>query len=738
LSVPRHRLAIVVIAAWLVSALPAPRFAPSARAQAQSSLSPQRAGDVFVTEDSQAQTWTIGNSELHVMFRLTAAKELVIEEISNPSTGRVLTALNEFDSAVTVNGNTLSPGAAAWGLAGVATSEEGSGVRLTFTFRSASVPVVAIRSYVCYPGSPTIETWTRFESNGAASATLSNEVVWRLAIPATTVHYVQGLRQTDGDVDQAFARRTATLGSADQMTLTEPNRSTESFLPMMTADAGADEFFGGLLWSGSWQIDLQGLGGGTRVTARLPRLSTTVDASHPHDTPHGFFGFTPGGQNAVSGALHEFVVQGLRGGRPFTPLVTYNTWFAYSTEIDEETLQGEIVEAAGLGVELFVVDAGWYAGAGKGMNFDTGLGSWQVDPVKFPSGLAALRDFAHSYGMRFGLWVEPERVDAATIGKPGLVREEWLAKNNGSYGAAKTPQVCLASPDARQWVFDELTRLLDDVQPDYLKWDNNQWVNCNRTGHGHGANDGNYAHVSSLYGLLADLRARYPDLLIEDCAQGGNRLDFGMLRYTDVAWMDDRTVPAVHVRHNLEGLITFFPPSSLLSFAASGLDEVLGASADLPLSMRSRMPGVLGLTYRAADLTEEDRDGIASEIAAYKRIRDTIRDASARLLTDQAVQDGPAWDAVQEVAVTTGNAIVLAFQNDSGTPRVAFQPEGLEAGATYLVTRGDGTFVGSASGDEIMAGGVEIDSSPESAAHLLFFEKQEAAPTSGVQSASPR
>jgi len=74
--------------------------------------------------------------------------------------------------------------------------------------------------------------------------------------------------------------------------------------------------------------------------------------------------------------------------------------------------------------------------------------------------------------------------------------------------------------------------------------------------------DGNFGHVNALYGLLSALRDRYPDLLIENVSGGGNRLDIGMLRYTDVAWMDDRTAPSVHVRHNIEGLTAVFPPAS--------------------------------------------------------------------------------------------------------------------------------------------------------------------------------
>ena len=92
-----------------------------------------------------------------------------------------------------------------------------------------------------------------------------------------------------------------------------------------------------------------------------------------------------------------------------------------------------------------------------------------------------------------------------------------------------------------------------------MKWDNNAWVNCNRTGHDHGASDGNFAQVQGLYEILQSLRDRYPDLLIENVADGGSRIDFGILRYSDVAWMDDRTSPPMRARHNLEGLSSVLP-----------------------------------------------------------------------------------------------------------------------------------------------------------------------------------
>ena len=295
------------------------------------------------------------------------------------------------------------------------------------------------------------------------------------------------------------------------------------------------------------------------------------------------------------------MLDGIRAGRPIAPLVTYNTWFAYGTEIDEASMRAEMERAAALGVELFVIDAGWYAGAGAaGRSISMpGLGSWTADPARFPNGLAPLRDYAHALGMQ----VRP--LGRARARQPvarrrgrrrrGVARDATAASTDP---ITRRRSAC-ASGRARQWLMDRLTALIDDVQPDYLKWDNNMLVNCDRDGHGHGATDGNFAHVRALYEhAVRSCATRYPDLLIENVSGGGNRLDVGMLRYTDVAWMDDRTAPSVHVRHNIEGLSAVFPPAYLLSFVTDHDAEPLHDAPDLSLYFRSRMVGALGLCFR--------------------------------------------------------------------------------------------------------------------------------------------
>ena len=325
--------------------------------------------------------------------------------------------------------------------------------------------------------------------------------------------------------------------------------------------------------------------------------------------------------------------------------------------------------------------------------------------------------------MKFGLWVEPERVSLDTVDQPTLARESWLVTANGSYGSQTTALVCLSDAGARQWVWDELVAVIEDTHLDYLKWDNNFWLNCNRGGHGHGGTDGSFAHVQALYGLYADLHERYPDLMIENVASGGNRLDFGMLRYTDVAWMDDKTDSSAHVRHNLEGLTFAYSPAYLSSFVLDSETEPF-FEPDLRFILRSRMPGAFGLTLRIGALSDEQRAILKDEIAKYKTLRDVVAQSNAILLSDQGPVGEDSWEVLEEIADDQANALVFVFKANPEEGRLLVRPRGLRSDVDYDVQSLDTGPMGTASGDSLMTDGFEVVHSAESPsrAHVFVFQ----------------
>jgi alpha-galactosidase len=678
-------------------------------------------GDASISHDPSAGTWTLAAGGAVLILALDPSRDFSVVNLISASDSSWAPA-PASDTVVRVGGRSIAFGNRSAGFAFQETAviTRGNTLQLNAAFRLAAENLTVTRHYAIVSGSPSFEAWNTYEGTGISLADL-NAV--KLTVPAGVVHWLTGLQGDTADVptDSAFTLQQQSIAAGQPLTLGAERRASEKTVPWFSIDGGRDEFYAALMWSGAWSAVFENVGSGTAISVGLAPMTTTLSAAV--DGPHVVFGVAPGGVAEGTAALRSYVLDGLRDGRPMVPLVTYNTWFAYGTEIDEATMRAEMERAAALGVELFVIDAGWYAGTGAAgpFDFDAGLGGWQADPARFPNGLAPLRDYAHSLGLKFGLWVEPERTNLSLVGPPG-VEESWLATAGGQYGDANTGLICLANAAGRQWLMTQLTALIDDVQPDYLKWDNNMFVNCDREGHGHGATDGNFAHTSALYSMLAQLRQQYPNLLIENVSGGGNRLDVGMLRYSDVAWMDDRTAPSVHVRHNLQGLSAVFPPAYLLSFVTDHDSEPLHDAPDLSLYFRSRMGGALGLCFRSDSFSEGENASMAHEIAIYKITRGTVSAAAASLLTKQAApDDGPAWDVLQESTAGHDQVVISAVQSDSGDSKITIKPTDLEPSTTYQVQSVDTGILGTATGQAIMASGIDVLQSPNSAAHILII-----------------
>jgi alpha-galactosidase len=534
--------------------------------------------------------------------------------------------------------------------AGARSEEYRGGIRLSLVFNLPELNARVLRNFAAYPGTPVVESWFEVERlDGDQPVEASSLAAWRVGVNGRDLRWRHGL-EMGGDPDVAFREEVRTLGEGEVVEIGSPARSTQTTLPWITVSTPAGTLFAGLMWSGPWRLTARGDASGVQVDAGLVDTTSTVPAGQALEGPHGFFGVVDGGDAAVAAAMRTFLVDGLRAGRGFPALVTYNTWFSHGVQIDDGIVAREAHEAALAGVELFQLDAGWYPGAGRTGRYDftSGLGTWEVDSTRFRRGLRGVADVVHDHGMRFGLWVEPERVDLSQVGGPGGPPERWLATNGGAYrpGFANEEaghgQICLAHPDAYQWVLAHLARLVEQDGVDYLKIDLNDWVNCTRDGHGHGPADGPFAHVRALYRLLETLRQRFPELLIENCAGGGNRIDLGLARFTDAGWMDDRTTPSAHVRHNFHGLASMLPPSYLLSYVMAAEGESLDTQGDVALLTRSRMGGVLGLAYSADEVSEGGFVMLEREVAVYKRVRDLVGTDSVVLHTAQPSTDhGP-------------------------------------------------------------------------------------------------
>jgi len=682
--------------------------------------------DAFVEGDREAGRWTIGSSRIELELSVTGAGELKLAGLRWPA-GPNLSRSTDADGLVTADGRSGPLGSARSGFVvdGVDTAGGEGFVEVRVRLRQERGPLLATRHYRARPGAATIEVWTDLSVAGDTAAAAADLSALALTVPAGRVHWVTGLDAEPGE-GGSFTRRARELAPGDSLTIGSPVVSSSHAVPYL-AVAGPDGTIAvALAWSGTWSAVVDRADEHLVVRLGLPDMSVEVRPEDPVEGPHAFVGVVSGDELDASAAMQQSVLSG-RG--TFPSWSTFNSWFVYGTRINDSNMREAIEQAARVGIELFQLDAGWYPQRRPSSiwDFTDGLGSWQVDRTRFPQGLGPIGDHAREHGMRFGVWVEPERVSIDTVGQPGMAQERFLARSDGAYDASRTNDevpdglICLGDREAREWVLARLTAFIEDARPDYLKWDYNRWMICNRADHGHSVDGGSFAHVRGLYAVLEALRQRFPALVIENCSSGGHRLDLGLARLTEAGWMDDMTAPSAHVRHNLEGLTAVFPASYLLSYVLPHADEPMSGAADLPGLARSRMVGTLGVAVNFHAIGERDTNQLMQEVRLAHALREYQSGASTYLLSDQA-RTRPAWEVVQQWSAAREQGVLWVFQGDGGASRVQVRLRGLDPGRVYELRQVDSNRRERMSGATLLEAGIEVRAAPEGAAQAFTIE----------------
>ena len=367
-------------------------------------------------------------------------------------------------------------------------------------------------------------------------------------------------------------------------------------------------------------------------------------------TPEAVVVHTTDGLGAMSDAFHrlfrERLARGVWRDRPRPILV--NNWEGTYFDFDEERLVAIATVARDLGIELFVLDDGWF---GKRDDDTTSLGDWFVDRRKLPGGIDGLARRITQLGLAFGIWIEPEMVSERSelfaahpdwaIGIPGRPRTEGRQQ--------------LVLDMSRPEVVDYLERVLADVLGSgpisYVKWDMNRWITEPWSATLPADRQGEFFHRSILgvYELYRRLTTRFPDILFESCAGGGGRFDAGMLAFAPQAWTSDDT-DAVERLKIQWGTSLAYPLSSMGAHVSAVPNHQVGRIT--PLSIRAAVAffGVFGYELDTTALTDAERAEIRDQVAFYREHRDVLQRGRFVRLLGPFEGDGntTAWMAVAE------------------------------------------------------------------------------------------
>lgn len=466
--------------------------------------------------------------------------------------------------------------------------------------------------------------------------------------------------------------------------------------PYFAIDRGhADEdqgevWFGALAWSGNWKIAAELTDfASARINIGLNDwdFGWELKAGADFTTPGAYTGYTPNGFGAASRTMHNFIRSFLPHGSSLHK-VLYNSWEATTFNVDVESQKRYAELAAGMGIELFVMDDGWF----HGRNLDNaGLGDWWPDEKKFPNGLQPLIEHVNKLGMDFGLWVEPEMVNPDS----DLYRAhpDWVIHfpNRPRTEARQQLIVNMARTDVQDYLIGQLDKLLTENNIAFIKWDMNRTV----SEPGWPAYEGDQReiwvrYVEGLYRVWGTLRQRHPHVIWQSCSGGGGRADMGILRYADQIWVSDNTGGTSRLGIQ-EGFSQLFPANTMEAW-------VTDAESNLSLTFRMHvsMCGSLGIGANITRWDEAEQAEASKWIAVYKEIRSIVQLGDQYRL--RSAQYGGGFSAVQYMSKDQREGVVFAFRTHIPDPvnPMALRLRGLNPWLLYTVEGFEGARSGAA------------------------------------------
>lgn len=303
--------------------------------------------------------------------------------------------------------------------------------------------------------------------------------------------------------------------------------------------------------------------------------------------------------------------------------VLVNNWEATYFDFNADRLVDIAREAADLGIELFVMDDGWF---GSRNDDNSGLGDWQVNLKKLPGGLEALVPRIKELGMKFGIWMEPEMVNEDS----DLYRAHpnWVLHVPGRAPSRGRGQLVLdfSRKDVRDYIYDQIKAVLDSADISYIKWDMNRSLTDVWSAGLPAGRQGEVYHryVLGVYDLLERLHCDYPHILIEGCCGGGGRFDGGMLYYTPQIWCSDDSDAIDRLRIQY-GTSFCYPVCTMGAHVSAVPNEQNGRFTPLETRGITAMSGAFGYEMDLGKCTEEEKMKIRCQVETYKKHYDLIQ-----------------------------------------------------------------------------------------------------------------
>ena len=459
-----------------------------------------------------------------------------------------------------------------------------------------------------------------------------------------------------------------------------------------------------LVYSGSHQTRLEcdQLGQVRMVMGIHPDLLRwELKAGETFSTPEVMLSYSDTGLETLSHHFHQAIREHICRGkyqlaeRP----VLINNWEATYFGFDTEKILHIAEEAARLGVDMLVLDDGWF---GKRDDDCSGLGDWFVNETKLSGGLHDLVEKIKGMGMRFGIWFEPEMISEDS----DLYRKhpDWAIRIPDRAPMRSRYQLVLdmANPEVQEYLFRVMSDVLHSADISYVKWDMNRSISdwYTRTLPADRQGEMPHRYVLGLYALLERLTAAFPDVLFEGCSGGGGRFDAGMLYYCPQIWCSDDT--DAYERTKIQyGTSFFYPVSAVGSHVSTVPNHQTGRITPFETRGTVAMAGSFGYELDLNLLSDGEKQEVAEQIRQFKTYGPLIHNGKYYRLTNPMAEDAALW----EFAAQDGSEVLvqgMLFHAEANVLRRTVQLRGLDAEKRYRLDGTEQVYTGAA----LMAGGV--------------------------------
>ena len=475
-------------------------------------------------------------------------------------------------------------------------------------------------------------------------------------------------------------------------------RTTHTENPSFMLTLGSDAFSencgeviaGALAWSGNFRLNFEvdEYDALTVLAGANPNASEyRLRPGESFTTPEMIYTHSLRGAGGASRNLHDWGRNyGVYHAERVVPTLL-NSWEGAYFDFDAKVLKQMIDDAASMGLEMFVLDDGWFGNKYPRNAANAGLGDWQVNQKKLPAGIDDIASYAHRKGLKFGIWIEPEMVNP----KSELAEKhpDWIVRPPKRDAPETRRQwlLDLSNPAVQDFVFetfDNTMKLSDKI--DYIKWDANR--NANNVGSAYLPADEQshfwIDYAQGFYRVMERIRAKYPDVLIQACASGGGRVEYGALKYFDEFWTSDNTEALSRARIQY-GTSLFYPAVAMGSHVSAVPNHQTGNVTPIKFRFDMACAGRLGMELQPKQMTDAEKEFARRAIASYKEYRDIVMQGDLYRIGTPYDESGSY--GVLYVSKDKRQAVLFAYslhyQGRSLIPK--FRLDGLDPKAGYTV-----------------------------------------------------